>query len=160
MSTAPTVHMPNILVKIPADTFDGDARTALARRITHAAAQAEQIADDPRSRATTWVVIEEAPAGAWWCGGTDMSAHIVPCLAIAHVPAGVLDAAARALFVHQMHEAFAQMLPAADGRRVVTSVMLRDVADGTWGVNGALWALPDFVRAAGYAHLQHLVAQP
>jgi len=139
--------MPNILVKIPANTFDGDARAALARRITHAAAQAEQIADDPRSRATTWVLVEEVPAGAWWCGGADMSAHIVPCLAIAHVPAGVLDAAARAL-------------PGADGRRVVTSVMLHDVADGTWGVNGALWALPDFARAAGYAHLQHLVAQP
>ncbi|MCO5400634.1 tautomerase family protein [Ralstonia soli] len=150
--------MPNILVKIPADTFNGAARAALARRITAAAAQAEQIPDDPRRRATTWVVIEEVPAGSWWCGGGEVATQMVPCMAIAHVPAGVLDAAARALFVQQMHEAFAQALPTADGRRVVTSVMLHDVADGTWGVNGALWALPDFARAAGYAHLQHLVA--
>ncbi len=150
--------MPNILVKIPADTFDGAARAALARCITAAAAQAEQIPVDPRKRPTTWVVVEEVPAGSWWCGGVDLSTQIVSCLAIAHVPAGVLDAAARALFVQQMHEAFAQALPAADGRRVVTSVMLHEVADGTWGVNGALWALPDFARAAGYAHLQHLVA--
>ena len=152
--------MPNILVKIPANTFDGAARAALARRITAAAVQAEQIADDPRSRATTWVVVEEVPARSWWCGGVDVAAQMVPCLAVAHVPAGVLDAAARALFVQQMHEAFAQALPTADGRRVVTSVMVYDVADGTWGVNGALWALPDFARAAGYAHLQHLIAQP
>jgi len=150
--------MPNILVKIPANTFDGDARAALARRITEAAVQAEQIPDDPRRRATTWVVMEEAPAASWWCGGVDVTTQVVPCLAIAHVPAGVLDADARALFVQQMHDAFVQSLPAADGRRVVTSVMLHDVADGTWGVNGALWALPDFARAAGYAHLQHLVA--
>ena len=150
--------MPNILVKIPANTFDGDARAALARRITEAAAQAEQIPDDPRRRATTWVILEEVPATSWWCGGADVTTQMVPCLAVAHVPAGVLDGAARARFVQQMQEAFAQALPADDARRVVTSVMLHDVADGTWGVNGALWTLPDFARAAGYAHLQHLVA--
>lgn len=150
--------MPNILVKIPANTFDADARAALAHRITEGAAQAEQIPPDPRKRATTWVVVEEAPAGSWWCGGLDVTTQMVPCLAIVHVPAGVLDAAARALFVQQMHEAFVQALPTTDGRRVVTSVMLHEVPDGTWGVDGALWALPDFARAAGYAHLRHLVA--
>ena len=61
--------MPNILVKIPADTFDGAARAALARRMTEAAALAEQIPEDPRKRLTTWVVVEEVAAGAWWCGG-------------------------------------------------------------------------------------------
>ncbi|MGN8088365.1 tautomerase family protein [Ralstonia sp. 22086] len=150
--------MPNILVKIPANTFDGDERATLARRITEAAAQAEQIPDDPRRRATTWVVIDEVPAASWWCGGADVTTQMVPCLAVAYVPAGVLDAAARARFVQQMHEAFAQAFPAADARRVVTSVMVHDVPDGTWGVNGALWTLPDFARAAGYAHLQHLAA--
>jgi phenylpyruvate tautomerase PptA (4-oxalocrotonate tautomerase family) len=150
--------MPNILVKIPANTLGGDARATLARRITEVAAQAEQIPDDPRRRATIWVTVEEVPAASWWCGGADVARQMVPCLAIAHVPAGVLDAAARARFVQQMQEAFAQAVPADDARRVVTSVMLHDVADGTWGVNGALWTLPDFARAAGYAHLQHLVA--
>jgi phenylpyruvate tautomerase PptA (4-oxalocrotonate tautomerase family) len=150
--------MPNILVKIPANTLGGDARATLARRVTEAAAQAEQIPDDPRRRATIWVTVEEVPAASWWCGGADVTTQVVPCLAVAHVPAGVLDGAARARFVQQMHEAFAQALSADDARRVVTSVMLHDVADGTWGVNGALWTLPDFARAAGYAHLQHLVA--
>ena len=150
--------MPNILVKILANTFEGHARATLARRITEAAAQAEQIPDDPRRRATTWVILEEVPATSWWCGGADVTTQMVPCLAVAHVPAGVLDGAARARFVQQMHEAFAHALPADDARRVVTSVMLHDVPDGTWGVNGALWTLPDFARAAGYAHLRHLVA--
>lgn len=150
--------MPNILVKIPANTFDGDARAALARHITEAAAQAEQIPPDSRKRATTWVTLEEVPAASSWCGGVDVTTQMVPCLVVAYVPAGVLDAAARARFVQQMNEAFAQALPADDARRVVTSVMLHDVPDGTWGVNGALWTLPDFARAAGYTHLQHLVA--
>jgi phenylpyruvate tautomerase PptA (4-oxalocrotonate tautomerase family) len=104
------------------------------------------------------VTVEDVPAASWWCGGADVTTQVVPCKAIAHVPAGVLDADARARFVQQVHEAFAQALPAADARRVVTSVMLHDVPDGTWGVNGALWTLPDFARAARYAHLQHLVA--
>ncbi|MGT2490434.1 hypothetical protein ACU4GD_07560 [Cupriavidus basilensis] len=59
--------MPNILVKIPANTFDGDARAALARHITEAAAQAEQIPPDSRKRATTWVTLERCqppPGGA------------------------------------------------------------------------------------------------
>ncbi|CAJ0810497.1 tautomerase family protein [Ralstonia flaminis] len=148
--------MPNILVKIPADTFDRTARASLARRINEAAAQAEQIPDDPRRRFSTWVVIEEVAAAMWTCGGMDLPAQIVPCMAIVFVPAGVLDADARALFVRLMHDAFAQALPADAGRRVITSVMLYDVADGTWGVNGALWTLPDFASASGYTHLQHL----
>ncbi|MEM5398419.1 hypothetical protein, partial [Staphylococcus gallinarum] len=86
----------------------------LARRITEAAAQAEQIPDDPRRRATTWVTVEDVPAASWWCGGADVTTQVVPCMAIAHVPAGVLDADARARFVQQVHEAFAQALPAAD----------------------------------------------
>ncbi|WP_296223741.1 tautomerase [Ralstonia sp. UBA689] len=151
--------MPNIVVKIPAETFGGAVRAELARRVAAAAAHAEQIPDDPRKRFSTWVVIEEVGAAMWTCGGVDVSAQIVPCMAIAYVPAGVLDAHARALFVQGMHDAFAQALPAGDGRRLVTSVMLHDVADGMWGVNGALWTLPDFAQASGYVHLRHVVAE-
>lgn len=151
--------MPNILVKIPAETFSGIARAELAQRIAAAAAHAEQIPDDARKRLSTWVVIEEVGAAMWTCGGVDVSAQIVPCMAMAYVPAGVLDAHARALFVRGMHDAFTQALPAEDGRRLVTSVVLHDVVDGTWGVNGALWTLPDFARASGYAHLQPNVGE-
>jgi hypothetical protein len=36
----------------------------------------------------------------------------------------------------------------------MTSVIISEVADGTWGVSGALWRLDTFVKAAGYKHLQ------
>ena len=44
--------------------------------------------------------------------------------------------------------------PAADPRPVLTSVIVVEVADGTWGASGALWHFDDFVKAAGYKHLQ------
>ena len=148
--------MPNILVNIPKGAFAGPARADLARRISDAAAMAERMPDDPHKRFAIWVVVEEAEAGLWTCGGVDMASQVLPCIATVHVPAGVLDAPARALYVRLMHDAFQQAQPADDRRRLATSVRLHDVADGTWGVNGDVWQLPRFAKVAGYGHLQHL----
>lgn len=150
--------MPNILVKVPKGAFPDDARANLLRRITDAAAAAEQIPADPKKRFTSWVVIDEIEAGMWACGGTDMSSQVLPCIAVVYVPAGVLDGSSRALYVKLTHDAFKQALPADEKRQLVTSVILHDVDDGTWGGNGAIWTLPDLTNAAGYAHLQHLIA--
>lgn len=150
--------MPNILLKIPAGSFGGDARAQLLQYVTEAAATAEQIPDHPKNRFTTWVVIEESQPGQWSCGGVDMSAQVLPCIAVAYVPAGVLNAPARAHFVRLVHRAFQQALPASEQRQLATSVILQDVPDGNWGGNGALWTLPALAKHAGYAHLQHLVA--
>ena len=48
-------------------------------------------------------------------------------------------------------------LPAGEKRRLTTSIVLTSVADGTWGVDSAVSRLPELAKAAGYAHLQHLV---
>ena len=149
--------MPTILVKIPHGSFPGESRGALVRKINEAAAAAEQMPDEPRARRLCWVLVDELAAGAWTCGGADVSAQLLPCTALACVPAGVLDDAARAAFVSGMHAAFEEALPSDDGRRLSTSVVIHEVADGAWGVGGGVWRLPDFARAAGYAHLQHLV---
>lgn len=149
--------MPNILVKIPRGAFPGDARTQLAHHIQEAAAAAERMPDDPRHRALCWVLIEEIEAGLWTCGGRDVGAQVLTCLALVLVPAGVLDAPWRALCVRSMHDAFVQAMPADDARRLHSSVIVQDVPEGTWGGNGTLWTLPALAQAAGYAHLQHLV---
>ncbi len=57
----------------------------------------------------------------------------------------------------RVDEAVAAAKPPADPRAVITSVILTEVADGTWGASGVLWRLPDFAKAAGFKHLQHLV---
>ncbi len=149
--------MPHINLKIPRGSFPGQARAELVRRIIDAAATAEQMPDDPVKRALCWLVVEEVEPGLWTCGARDLSAQLLTCFAIVHVPAGVLDAAARALYVTLMHEAFLQARPTGDARPLATSVILQEVADGTWGGNGAIWTLPTLAKAAGYAHLQHLV---
>jgi phenylpyruvate tautomerase PptA (4-oxalocrotonate tautomerase family) len=149
--------MPNIVVYIPKGSFPSEARSALAGRITEAAARVEQIPDDPRKRIVCWVLVQEVEPGAWTCGGADVTAQLLPCVAMVHVPAGVLDDASRALYVQAVHDAFKQSLAADEKRRLASSVMLQEVPDGTWGANGVIWRLPDLAKASGYAHLQHLV---
>lgn len=149
--------VPNIVVHVPRGAFPGDARAELVRRIDAAAAAAEQIPADPKKRFLCWVLVNEAAPGAWTCGGTDATAHVLPCIAMVYVPAGVLDDAARSRYVQQMHDAFERSLPPGDKRRLATSVVLHEVADGAWGASGAIWNLADFAKAAGFAHLQHLV---
>lgn len=150
--------MPNILVHIPKGSFAGTARAALVRGINDAAARAEQIPAQPRQRMLCWVLVDEVDAGAWTCGGVDVTAQLLPCLARVYLPEGVLDDASRALYVQALHDAFRQSLPADDRRQLASSVVLHEVADGSWGANGAIWRLPQFAQAAGFAHLQHLVS--
>lgn len=149
--------MPTILVKVPKGAFPGDARAHLVRHIIDAATAAEQMPADPKKLFLSWVVIEETEAGMWTCGGVDMAAQVLTCFAMVNVPSGVLDERSRALYVKLMHDAFKKAQPVVDKRQVVSSVILQDVADGTWGGNGALWRLPALAKAAGYKHLQHLV---
>lgn len=152
--------MPCILVKIPRGAFPAEARADLVRKMIHAASVAEQMPSDPGKLSLSWVVIDETETGMWTCGGVDVSSHILTCFAMVCVPAGALDDASRALYVKLMHEAFKTALPANDKRQLVSSVILQDVADGTWGANGNIWALASLAKAAGYAHLQHLVPLP
>lgn len=148
--------MPNIHIRIPRGSFSGAARAELVRRMNDAAASAEQIPAEPRKRMLCWVLIDEVADGAWTCGGTDMTAQLLPCVATVYVPAGVLNDAARAQYVQELHEAFKQSCTAEDARQVASSVVLHEVTDGSWGVNGSIWRLPHFAKAAGFAHLQHL----
>ncbi len=78
--------MPHIIVRIPKDSYPGEARAALVRGINEAAALAEQIPADPRKRMLCWVLIDEAASGAWTCGGADLSAQLLPCVAWVYLP--------------------------------------------------------------------------
>lgn len=149
--------MPNIIVKVPEGAFDQAGRAALAKGVTAAAKKVEQIGDDPRQEFLTWVAIEEIKAGYLFAGGSDPTLRTIPVFVFFYPPGGVIDDAARAVVVKMVHDAAAGAKSASDPRPVMTSVIVADVADGTWGASGQLWRLPDFARAAGYKHLQHLV---
>jgi phenylpyruvate tautomerase PptA (4-oxalocrotonate tautomerase family) len=150
--------MPNILIKLPNGVFDPAARDRLARAVTAAAMTVEQIGDDPQHALTTWVVIEELEPGHLYVGGGDPLDRFIPVIVFFLPPAGVIDQAGRGELVKLVHEAVAGAKPTADPRPVMTNIIVGDVADGTWGVSGQVWCLADMARAAGYKHLQHLVA--
>ncbi len=149
--------MPNIVLKIPKHAFPGAQRAALVQGINEAVAAAERIPADPRKRFLCWVLIDEIEDGNWTCGGADVSSQFIPCMAVVHVPDGVLDDAARATYTRLLHAAFQDALPADEKRQLLTSIVFNAVQDGSWGVGSVVWRLPDFARAAGFEHLQHLV---
>jgi phenylpyruvate tautomerase PptA (4-oxalocrotonate tautomerase family) len=151
-------RLPNIFVKLPKDSFPAQHRETLVRLLNDAAANAEQIPEDAKKRFLCWVVVDEVAPGYWACGGIDMTAQVVPCVAMIYLPAGVLDAAARSRYVSLVHDAFRQAFPSADPRHLTTSVIVHDVPDGSWGANGEIWRLPEFADAAGFAHLQSLIS--
>ncbi|MFS2125837.1 tautomerase family protein [Pseudomonas sp. Pseusp97] len=144
--------MPNILIKVPTGAFSEPQRELLLKQVSEAAIAHERIGDDPRQRSLCWVLIEEVRSADWLCGGANVQAQAIPCIVTVMVPAGVLDEQMRSEYVLGLHQAIEQC--ADQGRMLMTSIQLTDIADGTWGANGRLWRLPDFTRAAGYAHLQ------
>ncbi|WP_411849637.1 hypothetical protein ACLB90_11590 [Stenotrophomonas sp. LGBM10] len=146
--------MPNITLRLPATAFDA-ARCARLLQAVHAAAvRACGLGNDPRQQALCWVMLEHTAPGQWLCGGHDPLAHAIPCQVHVLAPAGVLDAAHRAAYARALHDAIAAGVGADEPRRMITSIVIEDVADGHWAVNGQVWQRDDFVRAAGYAHLQ------
>lgn len=142
---------------MPKGVFPETAASKLLLEVTNAAATAEQIPVEQKFRVTSWVVIDEVEPRLFAVAGVDMSEHVIPCIAVVYVPEGVLDDAARSLYVKLMHDAFKNSLPATESRRLATSVILNTVNDGAWGGSGSIVRLADLAKAAGYQHLQHLV---
>lgn len=149
--------MPHMLITVPEGAFPRQQRHLLVRALNAAAARAERIPDDPGKRFLCWIVIEEVAAGLWTCGGVDVDSQVLPCIAMIHLPAGVLDDVSRQRYVALVHNAFRQAMAAGDRRPLATSVVLHDVVDGTWGANGHVMRLADFARVAGFEHLQDRV---
>ena len=149
--------MPNIVLKIPKGSFHEDCRAALVAKLNDAAAAIEEMPDDPAKRFLCWVQIEEIETASWTCGARDVNSKFIPCFMTVYVPAGVLDDAKRRQYPVRLHAALQDSLATSEDRKLLTSIVITEVADGSWGVNGSSWHLPDFTVASGYAHLQHLV---
>lgn len=147
--------MPTIVIKIPEGVFDAVARRHLGETVTEAAKIAEQIGDEPRHAATTWVILEEIKTGNIFAAGRDPLASMIPASVTWYYPEGVFDQAGLEQAVRLIQNAISDAAP-ADGRKVVAAVAMTQVDDGAWSAAGTIWRLPDFVRAAGFKHLQHL----
>lgn len=148
--------MPNLTIRTPQGLLDPRQRADLARAATAIAIKVEQGGEDPRQAALTWVLIEDYAPGGFFMGGAEPRAGLVPVVIFFDYPAGVLDDPARAEAARLLQDAVAAAAPA--GAVVATSVIMREVGEGYWGGSGRIMRLADLAAAAGYKHLQHLVA--
>lgn len=146
--------MPIVRVQVPAGVFDRAASEKLILEVNEAAAAAEQMPADPAYRLGLIVLWEELPAGAIRSNAADPVGLVAPVFVWFFPPDGVLDDAHAAEFVARVQEIFSG---GDAGQQVTTSVVIQPVADGRWGIGGAINRLPDFAARAGYRHLQHLV---
>src|SRR5262245_43063910 len=147
--------MPYIVVKSPEGAIPPEKRKALAAAITKVASDVEQIGEDPRQQALTWVFFEGFQVSAVFAGGH--SPLLIPVVVLVSTPEGVVEAEGKAQFMSGIDRAIREALGPTAKRMVATSVIVSPVPDGDWGTNGQRWKLADFARAAGYRHLRHLV---
>ncbi len=150
--------MPTIIIKTPAGALRTDQLHDMLNAVDTAAVACSGLGPEPGQRRLCWVIAEEVQAGQWLCGGSSDHSRVVPCFVQILAPAGVLDHARRAAYAAAIHQAMETALKLPEGQRLVTSIMVADAADGTWGPNGQLWRLPQFVAAAGYTHLSPAAA--
>ena len=137
--------MPYITVKVPFGVLGDEAKSVLAKGICAAAADCEQVPDDPKMRALCVVAIEERMrTRKVTFGGRDLSQMVVSFDATVNIPKGVLDDSSRARFVELLHQASGQLRCRTRQRRIATSFVINEIEDGMWGVHG------EFVEAAGF----------
>ena len=149
--------MPIATVRVPSDCFDDELRRAIVYDLTAAIADAEQIPTDPEIQGQVVILWDEIDAPHVHVNGVEVAAFGVPVFVDIQPPAGALEQERMDVFVEAVDRSFRDH-PPVDGRHVFTSVIVSDVADGRWGIDGQVRHLADFARAAGYRHLQHLVS--
>src|ERR1700712_2787969 len=119
------IFMPYITVKVPAGVLGDEAKAALTNGICTAAAECEQVPDDPKMRALCVVAIEEIDAGNRTYGGRDLSQMLVSLDAAVNIPKGILDDRSRARFVELLHQAVMSALP-GEKRRITSSFIINE----------------------------------
>jgi phenylpyruvate tautomerase PptA (4-oxalocrotonate tautomerase family) len=84
-----------------------------------------------------------------------MSSVLLPVWVQIYLPLGVLDDEARAQYVAAVHQAISTALP-NETRHIASSCIINEVAEGTWGVNGMIWSLPDFAKQINPARVANI----
>lgn len=148
--------MPIVHVRIPEGIFDAAAIQALGEGVTKAAADAERIPDDPNRRRATWVLIDEVKPSHWFAAGASQTrSDFIGAIANLYPPEGVLDLAKKNEFAAAFDKVVKDTVPVGDSRPVLTTCVVADVPDGSYGVLGRIFHLSDFVAMGGYEHLQN-----
>ena len=121
--------------------------------LTESACRAESVPDDPTSRMRALVLFDELAPGCFYSAGRQAEAAVAGVFIDWCVSTGVLDAARKERFAHELQEAAATARAGDDGRMVVTSCVVHEVPEGQWAQNGSIRRLPEMVSLAHFEHL-------
>lgn len=145
--------MPLMRVALTPGAFDDQQKHRLATALTEAACRAESVPDEPQSRMRALVLFDELAPGCFYSAGQQAEAAIAGVFIDWQVSTGVLDAARKARFAHELQEATIEARGVDDGRMVVTSCVIHEVPEGQWAQNGSVRRLPEMVSLARFEHL-------
>lgn len=147
--------MPMIDLTYPEGALDADGRAQAVEGLTAALLRNEGAADNEQTRAMSWVVVHELPAGALNVGGTPAERPVYRLEVT--VPEGTLLQGPGPVGTHSrrtlVREA-TEVLLAAEGTgysdveagRVYC--LVREVGDGYWGGMGTTFRIEDIVAVA------------
>lgn len=145
--------MPDIFIQVPEGAFDAEARGRMARA---AVAVMTLVDRDAKGREpTTWAVVDEIKVGHGRIDGHDPVAQTIPVLVHVYHLAGRLDAVARVEMADLFQDICSEARRAGERRQVAASVMVAEVAEGWWGVDGQVLRLS---AESGYGHSRPMVS--
>jgi phenylpyruvate tautomerase PptA (4-oxalocrotonate tautomerase family) len=143
--------MPFMFVTLTPGAYDARAQDRLATLLTEAAARAESLPNRPGPRSRALISMQELPAGRFYSGGVAADRSLCGVFMTLYVTAGVLDGRRKAEFAAGIQAAAERCAP--EGRAVVTSAVIVEVAEGQWAQRGRIVRLPDVVGIAEFEHL-------
>ncbi|MBX9944062.1 MAG: hypothetical protein K2Y40_08280 [Reyranella sp.] len=151
--------MPLIHALVTHRAFDADGKARLARGLTEAACRAESVPHLPAPRARALVMIEELPADGFYSAGLPAHEAMRGVFLTWKVSTGVLDGARKAQFARDIQTAAEDAAASDDGRLVVTSAVVEEIAEGQWAQTGKIRRLPEVAAIAAFEHLSPIAAR-
>ncbi|MDQ3726148.1 MAG: 4-oxalocrotonate tautomerase [Actinomycetota bacterium] len=147
--------MPMIDLTYPDGALEPERRAEAVERLTAALLQHEGAADNEQTRAMSWTVVHELPAGALNVGGTPAERPVYRVLIT--VPEGTMLQGPGPIGTHSRRNLVrevAEILLAAEGTEYSDAeacrvyCLVREVSDGYWGGMGTTFRIEDIVATA------------
>jgi phenylpyruvate tautomerase PptA (4-oxalocrotonate tautomerase family) len=147
--------MPMIDLTYPEGALDAERRAEAVERLTAALLQHEGAADNEQTRAMSWTVVHELPAGSLNVGGTPAERPVYRVMIT--VPEGTLLQGPGPIGTHSRRNLVrevAEALLAAEGTEYSDAeagrvyCLVREISDGYWGGMGTTFRIEDIVATA------------
>lgn len=146
--------MPVIHVYHPEGSLYGERKAALAQCLTDAMLEMEGGARTTGGIAFASVLFTQVPTPDWWVGGRTDSTYVHPpgkFIARIDVPEGYMSQVDKTNVHGVINKAIVEVAGSSDARGQGASVMviINEVGEGNWGVQGETISLANIAEAVG-----------